>query len=180
VAKSNISLFIFHRGSETVFLLLYVNDIVISALRLEFTMKDLGLLYHFLGIIVERRPEACSYTGAPISRMSSATLAWQVASCALLLLIYNPSCRETVECLCRMPLSSGVRLEPCNTSHLPDLMCLIQFRRYGYSCTTPVSLIWQPSSASSTTCRALQSWAFFANHPQLSSPSTLMLTRLVV
>jgi hypothetical protein len=53
-AKSDTSLFNFHRGSETVYLLLYVDNIVltalstellqrtISALQQEFSMKDLG------------------------------------------------------------------------------------------------------------------------------------------
>jgi hypothetical protein len=59
-------LFLFHQGSETVYLLLYVDDIVltasrselqrtISALQKEFAMKDLGPLHHFLGITVEQR-----------------------------------------------------------------------------------------------------------------------------
>jgi hypothetical protein len=66
-AKSDTSLFIFHRSSDTVYLLLYVDDIIlitssmellqrtISALRWEFTMKDLERLHHFLGITIERR-----------------------------------------------------------------------------------------------------------------------------
>jgi hypothetical protein len=67
-AKSDTSLFIFHRGSDTVYLLLYVDIILtasstellrrtISALQWEFAMKDLGPLHHFLGITVERRPD---------------------------------------------------------------------------------------------------------------------------
>jgi hypothetical protein len=68
-AKSDTSLFIFHRGSDTVYLLLYVDDIIlnasstellrrtISALQREFAMKDLGPLHHFLGITVEHRPD---------------------------------------------------------------------------------------------------------------------------
>jgi hypothetical protein len=68
-AKSDTSLFIFRCGSDTVYLLLYVDDIIltasstellcrtISALQREFTMKDLGPLHHFLGITVERRPD---------------------------------------------------------------------------------------------------------------------------
>jgi hypothetical protein len=63
------SLFIYRRGDGTVFLLLYVDDIVlmasttdllqrmIVALQREFTMKDLGPLHHFLGITAERRPQ---------------------------------------------------------------------------------------------------------------------------
>jgi hypothetical protein len=68
-AKSDTSLFVYRRGSDTVYLLLYVDDIIltassteilhrtISALRREFAMKDLGPLHHFLGITVERRPD---------------------------------------------------------------------------------------------------------------------------
>jgi hypothetical protein len=72
-------LFIFHRGSDTVYLLLYVDDIIlaasstellrrtISALQREFTIKDIGPLHHFLDITVERRPDGlflhqCTYT----------------------------------------------------------------------------------------------------------------------
>jgi len=63
-AKSDTSLFIYHRGNEIVYLLLYVDDIVltassasllrrtITALQQEFSMKDLGPLHHFLGISV--------------------------------------------------------------------------------------------------------------------------------
>jgi hypothetical protein len=65
-AKLNTSFFIFCRGSEIVYLLLYIDDIVliasntvwlqqtISALQREFSMKDLGQLHHFLGITIER------------------------------------------------------------------------------------------------------------------------------
>jgi hypothetical protein len=68
-AKSDTSLFIFRRGSNTVYLLLYVDDINMSAsstellrrtifaLQQEFTMKNLGPLHHFLSITVERRPD---------------------------------------------------------------------------------------------------------------------------
>jgi hypothetical protein len=67
-AKSDTSLFIFHRGSNTVYLLLYVDDIILTAsgtelprrtifaLQREFAMKDIGPLHHFLGITVERHP----------------------------------------------------------------------------------------------------------------------------
>jgi hypothetical protein len=67
-AKSDTSLFIYRRGNDTVFLPLYVDDIVlmtstadlfqriIVALQRKFTMKDLGPLHHFLCIIAECRP----------------------------------------------------------------------------------------------------------------------------
>jgi hypothetical protein len=68
-AKSDTSLFIYRRGDDIVYLLLYVNDIVLTAstadllqrtilaLQREFAMKDLGLLHHFLDITVQRRPQ---------------------------------------------------------------------------------------------------------------------------
>jgi hypothetical protein len=72
------SLFIFRHGSDTVYLLLYVDDIIliasstellrrtISTLQRGFAMKDLRPLHHFLGITVERRPDGlflyqCTY-----------------------------------------------------------------------------------------------------------------------
>jgi hypothetical protein len=66
-AKSNTSLFVFRRGTDMVYLLLYVDDIIltassaallqqtISALKQEFAMKDLGPLHHFLGISVQHQ-----------------------------------------------------------------------------------------------------------------------------
>jgi hypothetical protein len=65
-AKSDTSLFIYHRGIDTAYLLLYVDNIVLTALRLEllqhtttalqqqFVMKDIGPLHHFLGVSVEQ------------------------------------------------------------------------------------------------------------------------------
>jgi hypothetical protein len=61
-AKLDTSLLIFHQNSETMYLLLYVDDIIlttssmellrhnISALQWEFSTKDLGPLHHFLGV----------------------------------------------------------------------------------------------------------------------------------
>jgi hypothetical protein len=68
-AKFDTSLFVFRRGSDTVYLLLYVDDIILTvsstellrrtifALQQEFAMKDLGSIHHFLGITVERHPD---------------------------------------------------------------------------------------------------------------------------
>jgi len=67
-AKSDASLFIYRRGDEIAYLLLYVDDIVltassqqllqrvVSSLQQEFAMKNLGQLHHFLGVTVESRP----------------------------------------------------------------------------------------------------------------------------
>jgi hypothetical protein len=63
-AKSDMSLFIYCRGADMAFLLLYVDDIVltasspsflrriIAALHREFSMTDMGPLHHFLGVSV--------------------------------------------------------------------------------------------------------------------------------
>jgi hypothetical protein len=68
-AKSDTSLFILRHGPDMVYLLLYVDDIIltasssellrrtIAALQREFAMKDLGQLHHFLGIIIEHRSD---------------------------------------------------------------------------------------------------------------------------
>ncbi|GJY71095.1 ribonuclease H-like domain-containing protein [Tanacetum coccineum] len=61
-SKSDSSLFVFHRGSDIAYLLLYVDDIILTAsssaflqqiiasLHSEFAMTDLGSLNYFLGI----------------------------------------------------------------------------------------------------------------------------------
>jgi hypothetical protein len=65
-SKSDTSLFVLHHGSFKAFLLLYVDDIILTAnstillniiitkLHHEFDMTDLGPLQHFLGISVAR------------------------------------------------------------------------------------------------------------------------------
>jgi hypothetical protein len=68
-ARSDTSLFIYRHGADTAYLLLYVDDIVLTAssdvllrhiidlLHHEFAMKDLGDLHHFLGLSVTRRTD---------------------------------------------------------------------------------------------------------------------------
>lgn len=63
-SRSDHSLFVYHHGQDTAYLLLYVDDIIlvtssislqkhiISILASEFAMKDLGRLNYFLGIAV--------------------------------------------------------------------------------------------------------------------------------
>jgi hypothetical protein len=65
-SKSDTSLFIFQSSSHTAYLLLYIDDIVLTAssdsflkhiitlLSKEFFMTDLGSLHHFLGVIATR------------------------------------------------------------------------------------------------------------------------------
>jgi hypothetical protein len=65
--RSDASLFVYHQGSDTAYLLLYVDDIILTVctagllsqlmdrLRAEFAIKDLGPLHYFLGVEVVRR-----------------------------------------------------------------------------------------------------------------------------
>ena len=67
VTRSDASLFVYHRGDTTAYLLLYGDDIILTASsaallqqitlrqRDEFAIKDLGALHYFLGIVVARR-----------------------------------------------------------------------------------------------------------------------------
>jgi hypothetical protein len=74
-AVSDTSLFVYKEGTATTYLLLYVDDIVLTAsssmllqaimgrLHSEFAMTDLGALHHFLGISV-----SCSSNGLFLSQ----------------------------------------------------------------------------------------------------------------
>ncbi|GJX92200.1 ribonuclease H-like domain-containing protein [Tanacetum coccineum] len=85
-SKTDSSLFIYHRGSDIAYLLLYVDDIilrasssaflqrVISLLHGEFAMTDLGSLNYFLGISAQR-----SSTGLFLSQ---STYAKEILKCA--------------------------------------------------------------------------------------------------
>ncbi|GKC01431.1 ribonuclease H-like domain-containing protein [Tanacetum coccineum] len=65
-SKTDASLFVYHRGSDIAYLLLYVDDIILTALSTallqriidslhkEFVMTDLGSLNYFLGISAQR------------------------------------------------------------------------------------------------------------------------------
>jgi hypothetical protein len=96
-ARSNISLFICPLGSETVYLLLYIDDIVLTtsnnallqktilALQREFTMV-FDPLHHFLGVTVERRLGGLFLHQHTYLKDISTTLAWQPASHLLVLI----------------------------------------------------------------------------------------------
>lgn len=68
-SKADTSLFYYSRGKYTVFVLVYVDDIIVASssteateallrdLRHEFALKDLGELHYFLGIKVNRNHE---------------------------------------------------------------------------------------------------------------------------
>jgi hypothetical protein len=69
MSKGDTSLFIYMKGKVTIFLLIYVDDIIVTSssnkaieallsdLRSDFALKDLGDLHYFLGIEVEKIKE---------------------------------------------------------------------------------------------------------------------------
>jgi hypothetical protein len=69
-----MALFVFQRGTDTIYLLLYIDDIVltassaallqqtISTLKQKFATKDLGPLYYFLGVSVQHQADGLFLT----------------------------------------------------------------------------------------------------------------------
>jgi histone deacetylase 1/2 len=65
-SKADVSLFVYNKGGVMIFLLIYVDDIIVASsstaateallkdLRAEFALKDLGDLHYFLGIEVKK------------------------------------------------------------------------------------------------------------------------------
>lgn len=65
-SKVDSSLFVYHHHGETTYLLLYIDDMILSAstrrlvqhviapLHDAFAVKDMGLVHHFLGIDVQQ------------------------------------------------------------------------------------------------------------------------------
>ena len=104
-AKSDTSLFIYRRGTDTVYLLLYVDDIIltasspgllrstITALQSEFAMKDLGPLHHFLALLFIAAQMVCFSPSISTCWMSWSALACLIVSRAARLLILMPSCQ---------------------------------------------------------------------------------------
>ncbi|GJU75703.1 ribonuclease H-like domain-containing protein [Tanacetum coccineum] len=105
-SKTDSSLFIFHKGQDTAYLLLYVDDIILTAsstsllqriislLHAEFAMTDLGPLNYFLGISATR-----TTSGIFLSQTKYATEILEQAQ----MLNCNP---------CRTPIDTEKKLGP--------------------------------------------------------------------
>ena len=73
-SKADTSLFIYHKLGITVFMLIYVEDIIVTSssdeavaallkdLRANFALKDLGDLHYFLGIEVKKTKDGIILT----------------------------------------------------------------------------------------------------------------------
>jgi hypothetical protein len=188
-AKSDTSLFIHLHGAETAYLLLFVDDIVITAsspsllrrlvdaLQREFPVKDLGVLHHFLGVTAEPRPSGLllqqrQYTLDILERA-------QMSDCK--------PCSTPVDTQAKLskvtgdpigtPPATGVLSVPFSTSPSPGRTSPTPCSRSVYICTTPGSPTSRLSSASYATSGAPSTTGcFFTGLPPPSWSPTLTLT----
>lgn len=107
-SKSDTSFFIYKHGSDTTYLLLYVDDIVLTAssmtlhciiasLHAEFAMTDLGYLHYFLGLATH-----CSSAGLFLSQDKNALellVRAKMADCN--------SCAMPIESHSKLPADAG-------------------------------------------------------------------------
>jgi hypothetical protein len=125
-AQSDTSLFIYRHAYDMTYLLLYVNDIVLTvsstsllrrifaALTTEFAMKDLGSLHHFLSASVTPRNGGLFLSQVSICLTFLTEPRWQIASLVPLLLIHASNSPPVV-LLCLMLLITIVSLALCST-----------------------------------------------------------------
>jgi len=151
-AKSDTSLFIYHRGEDVVYLLLYVDDIVLTAssadllrrtitsLQQEFSLKDLGALHQFLGMQVQRVGSDLflSQRQYMIEILDRAGMA-DCKPCATPVDL-NPSCQLMV-LLFQIPRIFAVLLVPSSILLSPGQISLMQFSKFVFTCMIPGSLI---------------------------------------
>ncbi|KAJ9567352.1 hypothetical protein OSB04_003318 [Centaurea solstitialis] len=131
-SKSDSSLFVYHHGRDTIYLLLYVDDIiltasspdlvnrVISRLSSEFKMTDLGAPSFFWELLTLVLPRAFFCLNQFLPGKSSLVLAW------ILVILAPPRRRQSRNCppLVRQSLIRlfiGVSLVTFSTSRLLDL-----------------------------------------------------------
>jgi hypothetical protein len=106
------------------YLLLYVDDIIltassmellrrtISALQREFTMKDLGPLHHFLGITVELHPDGLY--------LHQRTYTLGILKCVVM--TYCKPCTTPIELQVKLAGDSGPPIEErCRSSLVPNI-----------------------------------------------------------
>jgi hypothetical protein len=111
-SKSDVSLFIYRHGQELAYILLYVDDIVITAssdtllrrfttqLHSEFAMTDLGDLSFFLGISVTRTP-----SGMVLSQRQYAIELLQRAG-----MVECNACATPIDVRCKLSATDGALL----------------------------------------------------------------------
>jgi hypothetical protein len=130
-AKADTSLFIYQHGPDTAYLLLYVDDIILTAstsallrqiitsLQQSFPMKDLGPLQHFLGIAVHR-----SSTGMLLSQRQYTLEILERAS-----MTHCKSCATPVDTQSKLPSSGDPVTDPTFYRSLVGALQYLTFTR---------------------------------------------------
>jgi len=154
-AKADTSLFVFRRGSDIAYLLLYVDDIVLTdsspallrriilALQQEFAMKDLGELHHFLGMQVQ-----CCGDGLLSQRQYMLDILDRAG------MTDCKPCSTPVESNPKVAAADGAPMADdtdfrsltgasYSTSPSPDQTSLMLFSRSAFICMIRVNLTWR-------------------------------------
>lgn len=104
-SKADTSLFYFRKGNVTMFLLVYVDDIIIAnssdiattgllkQLNTDFALKDLGDLRYFLGIEVRKVREEILLTQENYTLDLLKRVVWRIANQPIHLCLYLRSCQ---------------------------------------------------------------------------------------
>jgi hypothetical protein len=180
-AKSDTSLLTFNRGSNMAYLLLYVDDIVLTAsfpqllrriivaLQQEFSMKDLGELHHFLLLSQQQYMlDILDHAGMAECKPCSTPMDTNPK-------IYSATGAPVKDPSDYQSLQGHFSTSPSLGQIYPTL-----FSRSACICMTLESLIRRLSIASCAIFVALYIWAFSVLLHQLNLLSTLMLIGLVV
>jgi hypothetical protein len=139
-SRADTSLFIFGHGATTIFILIYVDDILvaspnsalidrlISKLQGDFPIKDLGRINYFLGVEVIHAPHGLFFSQRKyildlLQKTNMLTAKTVTSPCPLL-----PLCHDLMEKFLMTHLSIAALLVHCSTSlsqdqtsHLPSI-----------------------------------------------------------
>nr|GEX48092.1 ribonuclease H-like domain-containing protein [Tanacetum cinerariifolium] len=130
-SKTDSSFFLFHKGSDTAYSLLYVDDIIltasstsllqriISSLHAEFAMTDLGPLNYFLGISA-----TCTTSGIFLSQKKYATEILEQAQ----ILNCNP-CKTSIDTEKKLRLEGSPVTDPTLYRSLAGSLYYLTFTR---------------------------------------------------
>ncbi|GJW91563.1 ribonuclease H-like domain-containing protein [Tanacetum coccineum] len=141
-SKTDSSFFIFHKGQDTAYLLLYVDDIIlttsstsllqciISLLHVEFAMTNLGPLNYFLGISATRTTSGIFLTpidtekklGPEGSSVTDPTLYRSLAGSLQYLTFTRPNLAYAVQQLC-------LYMHDPREPHLNVMKCVLRYLR---------------------------------------------------
>jgi hypothetical protein len=145
--QADVSLFHYRNGSITMFLLVYIDDIIVASssptavttllcdLKDDFALKDLGPLHYFLGIKVHRTTDGIILVKPNTLHIFSTVLVWSRAK------VFQLRCHLIASCPYKMVNrwvlktrpSIEVWLEPCNTLLLHGQTSLFRSIRFANS-----------------------------------------------